>query len=312
LTTARNASGYIAETIESIRAQTFGAWCYIVVDDASDDSTPDIVERYVADDRRVRLVQRDETGGPYAAANTGLALITTKYVARIDADDLALPHRFERQVAFLEARQNLRACAAQIDVLREGRLQPLRLEPFPTLPGAVKWALCPRWLMPSTALIETEALREVGGYVELPASQDHRLWCELSRRGWLGSIDEVLVHWRTHEGQISTARSDLQHELGIDIVAEHLRELTGEVWTREEISVLRRLGQPEAAFIDGLRVIRRFDRAWRADRGLDPAERTELADLVAGLRRRHVRGTLGGLARSNVVSRALLRQMGRA
>jgi len=288
LTTAYNAAGHIAETLDSVRAQTFPDWEHIVVDDASDDETCAIVERYAHTDDRFRLIRRRERGGPYAAANTGLADVHTRYVARLDSDDICAPHRFERQLAFLSAHPSLRACAGPVDVLVDGALVQDGIERMPQLPGSLKWALCVRWLMPSTALVETDAFRAVGGYVELPASQDHRLWCELSRRGWLGLLPEVLVHWRSHPGQISTRTSSQQHELGIDVVRDHLHSL-GLDWTREDISMLRRLAHPEVSWGDGMRVLQRFRRAWESDATLLPEERAELERFVRAVRRRHMK-----------------------
>ena len=96
LTAVRNGAAHLAETIASVQAQTFGDWEYVIVDDGSTDDTVAIIERHAADDPRIRLVRRADSGGPFAAANTGLAEARGDYVARIDADDIALPRRLER------------------------------------------------------------------------------------------------------------------------------------------------------------------------------------------------------------------------
>ena len=111
LTAVRDAARTLPETIASIRAQTFDDWEYVIVDDASTDDTVPCIEAAMADDARIRLVRRATSGGPYVAANVGLATASGKYVVRIDADDIALPHRIERQLGFLRE-TGLRACAA--------------------------------------------------------------------------------------------------------------------------------------------------------------------------------------------------------
>ncbi len=100
LTATRNGAPYIAETIDRIRAQTFTDWEYIVVDDASDDNTVEIVHEYIAKDPRFRLLRRGTSAGPYTAANDGLKEARGKYVVRTDADDLSTPDRIEKQLAF--------------------------------------------------------------------------------------------------------------------------------------------------------------------------------------------------------------------
>src|SRR5688572_29405366 len=103
VTTARDAARYLPEAIESVQAQTFSDWEYVIIDDASTDETPPILDRYASADSRTRVIRREVSAGPYAAANHGFAAARGRYVARLDADDYASPERFERQLAFLAA-----------------------------------------------------------------------------------------------------------------------------------------------------------------------------------------------------------------
>jgi glycosyltransferase involved in cell wall biosynthesis len=290
LMTARDASDYIAAAVDSIRAQTVEDWELLVVDDASADDTPRIVEDYAAADPRVRLVRRSVSGGPYVAANHGLQESRGTYLARLDADDISLRDRLERQLRFLRQRPGLRGCMGEIQVMAGDRLLRFGKRVIPTLPRAVKWGLATRAFFPSTALLETAAVRDVGGYRELEASQDHRLWCDLARREWLGVLPEVLAYWRRHERQLSDRKYELQQSLGSEVVAEHLSELSGSMWTTRAAHVLRSIGASQPIPLrEGLAVLKRYERAWRADVTLSADERHELERLTSRLRSDHVR-----------------------
>ena len=96
-----NAERYVAEAIESILAQTFGDFEFLIVDDGSTDRSRSILEGFAARDARIRLISRPNTG-IVGALNEGLAAARGELVARMDADDVAMPERFERQVRYLD------------------------------------------------------------------------------------------------------------------------------------------------------------------------------------------------------------------
>ncbi len=289
LTAARNAGPYLAEAVESILAQTFSDWEYVIVDDASEDDTPSIVERYAKADPRFRLIRRRERGGPYVAANDGFRQARGRYVARLDADDISLPHRLERQLEFMSANPGLRACAANVMLLVDGEARELDIGELPVLPGSLKWRLVVRWgFMPSTTLIERAAFEEVGGFTELPLSQDHRLWCDLSRRRWLGVVPEVLAYWRVHDEQLSVRQQPLQESLAMDVIRDHLSELSPETWSKEDVQRLRSAGVWPVPLLAGLRLIARFNGLWQADETLSEEERDELTRLTRRIRTEHV------------------------
>jgi len=94
---AYNAEKYIAQAIESILNQTFQDFEFIIVNDGSTDNTLKIIEQYAAQDRRIRLVQIDHVGTS-AAKNAGVEVAKSDWIAMMDADDISLPQRLEKQV----------------------------------------------------------------------------------------------------------------------------------------------------------------------------------------------------------------------
>jgi glycosyltransferase involved in cell wall biosynthesis len=281
LTAVRNGERFLPNAIASIRSQTFDDWEYVIVDDASDDGTVRVVEAAMEHDPRINLIRRSVGGSPYVAANEGLRHAQGKYVIRLDADVVAVPTRIASQLAFLEAHPSLRACAGLSELVSPAGLRSRRSQPLPRTPGTVSWHLVVRRNFPhSSACIERSVFEEIGGYRELPAAQDLRLWCDLSRRRWVGVLHEVVVQWRMHADRLSMRMRPVQQELAIDVLRDHVEALTAELWSREDLSVLWGLQRRSASPIrHGMTVLRRWERAWKADGSLGPDERSYLTDL---------------------------------
>src|SRR5438876_4123011 len=123
VTAVRNGGRFLAETIASIRAQTFTDWEYIIVDDASDDDTRAVVEEQMRVDSRLRLLRREHSGGPYVAANDGVRAALGEYIIRIDGDDLSPPYRIAHQLSYLKAHGRYRACVSYVQFFDDRGVQ---------------------------------------------------------------------------------------------------------------------------------------------------------------------------------------------
>lgn len=102
VTPAYNAAQFIAQTIESVRNQTYAHWEIIVVDDCSRDDTVKRVQTYVEMDQRVRLIRQPRNGGPAMARDAALRAANGRYVAFLDSDDLWIPKKLEHQLGFMQ------------------------------------------------------------------------------------------------------------------------------------------------------------------------------------------------------------------
>lgn len=101
ITPAYNGETFIAETIRSVQAQTYESWEMIIADDCSADRTADIVTAMAAEDPRIRYVCLEQNGGPAAARNAAMEHAEGEYMAFLDSDDLWVPDKLERQLAFM-------------------------------------------------------------------------------------------------------------------------------------------------------------------------------------------------------------------
>jgi hypothetical protein len=136
---------------------------------------------------------------------------------------------------------------------------------------------------------ERAALLELGGYRELPLAQDYRLLCELSQRTWLGVVPEVLSLVRSHEQRVSVTRETVQRALAMEIVTDHMRALSGEVWTADEIGALYAVGHAMPLPLRaGLGILDRWDRLWRGAADLSAEDRRSLTRLSAYRRRKYL------------------------
>jgi glycosyltransferase involved in cell wall biosynthesis len=291
LTAVRNGARFLEATIESVRKQTFTDWEYIIVDDASTDETTSIVEKFRRGDSRIQLLKRTTSVGPYGSANDGLKIARGKYIVRTDGDDLSAAHRIERQLAFLAEHPEYRSCVTHWQAIDEQGHKLNVVTPIPKNPRVFRWGLVLRsQSLHSAVCFEKSAMEEIGGYRELPLSQDYRLWCEMTRRGWLGTIPEILCYVRFHGSRQTNKHSEIQRELALDVLSDHLLALTGERWSREDLLALRSVGYSELMPVDkGLEMLDRWDRLWQSATDLTPEDRIELKRMSAFRRWKHLR-----------------------
>jgi glycosyltransferase involved in cell wall biosynthesis len=195
LMTVYNAEAFLAESIDSILAQTFQDWELIAVDDGSKDGSRAILARYT--DPRVRVVALDRNIGRTPALRVAFDHARGEYIAVLDADDLCTPDRFTRQAAFLDAHPGVALVASWVRYIDEqgkafGELRP-------PVEGQ---ALLDRFgfenpIVHSSVMYRRALAGEVGGYsTDLAYAQDFGLVLALAERHPIAVIDEFLCSWR--------------------------------------------------------------------------------------------------------------------
>jgi glycosyltransferase involved in cell wall biosynthesis len=311
----RNGALFLPSTIESVLRQTEPNWEYLIVDDASDDQTPAALRAYADRDERIKVITRNSSGGPYVAANEGLREARGRFVARLDADDIALPQRLELQAAFLAANPRLRSCAGYWQQMSEEGRPEEDVRTLPTSAAVLPWYLCVRsGFVHSSAFIDRSALIDLGGYEPLPVSQDFRLWCHFARRRELGVVPDVVVMWRRHGSSIGSRGYERQVEAHLLILEHHLRELTQDDWSEEATRALFDMSRARPVSLrDGMDALDRWEAAWREDPLLGPRDRRELMRLGTWLRLRNLKwnGRKRPAQLPRALGRTVLRGLGR-
>jgi glycosyltransferase involved in cell wall biosynthesis len=195
---------WVKDAVASVLAQTLADLELIVLDDGSTDATPALLSGLA--DRRLR-VERRPRAGLTRALNTALGLARAPIVARLDADDVALPERLARQVAFLDAHPEvgvLGSAAREVDA--EGR--EVRIVRPPADDGALRRELIRRNpMVHSTVAMRRRVVEAVGGYdTRFAVAQDYDLWIRLAAVTRLANLSEPLIVRRLLPGRVSVAR----------------------------------------------------------------------------------------------------------
>lgn len=197
-----NAAAYVEEAVRSILQQTFTDFELLILDDGSTDSSGQLLEGLAFQDRRIRLVRR-ENRGLIATLNEGLALARGEFIARMDADDRSMPERLALQYARMQNDADLLALGSGIRYLdAAGSLGRRVIYPSSyELREALLWGAP---LAHPAVMLRTEAVRYVGGYSPLfPYAEDYALWLRLNQIGKLDNLQDILVLYRVHEASVS-------------------------------------------------------------------------------------------------------------
>jgi glycosyltransferase involved in cell wall biosynthesis len=189
-----NGERYLRKAIESILDQTFGNFEFIIVDDGSTDKSADIIRSY--GDHRIRLFQQ-ENRGLSAALNIGLKAAQGQYIARMDADDVSLPHRFETQHRFLETHPSCVAVGSNAIVIdSEGNY--LYTTNQPTEWEKIRRGLPLTPFYHSSTMFQRDTALKCGGYYEgiKHYFEDVIFFNKLATMGILSNIEAPLVKCR--------------------------------------------------------------------------------------------------------------------
>jgi len=206
---AYNAAKTIEAAIDSIRQQTFHKWRLLAVDDGSTDNTAECCEAYVQKDPRIRLI-RSRHQGLCETLNRGLSLIDTKYVARLDADDIAYPPRLEKQMTMLQANAAIKVIGTRGHRLSAAGQVITTLGSGPATVEEYREAVRKRdlfFILSSSVIACTRTLIEYGGYRarDYPA-EDTALHTRIAQDHVVLTLPEPLVGYRMSAGGI-TARA---------------------------------------------------------------------------------------------------------
>jgi glycosyltransferase involved in cell wall biosynthesis len=248
----RDGARHLPEALDSILRQGWRDLECLVCDDGSADATPDILARAAAADARLRVLSLPRAG-IVAALNAGLEAARAGWVARMDADDIAMPDRLDHQMAAAARHPEAAAIGGAWRVIgAHGR--PRRRVAPPLEPEAIAQALLRHNpLAHPTMLLRRDAVRALGGYrVAFRGAEDYDLWLRLAERHPIRCVPDTLIDYREHAGQTAWT----------DIAARVHAELGARAAARA-----RRAGLPDPA--EGAGAI---DAAWLRAAGVTQAE----------------------------------------
>jgi glycosyltransferase involved in cell wall biosynthesis len=177
-----NCAPYLAQTIESVQAQTFPDWEMIIVDDCSSDDSPAIAQKYAQKDRRIRFFQTpSRSGSPREPRNLALRMARGRYAAFLDSDDLWLPGKLEHQLPLFQDDKTAIVFSNYEKINGDGRRSGRVVRSPPTVD--YRRLLKTNCIGNLTAVCDTA---KTGKPVfEHPGHEDYALWLDILRRGFI-------------------------------------------------------------------------------------------------------------------------------
>jgi glycosyltransferase involved in cell wall biosynthesis/GT2 family glycosyltransferase len=282
---ARDAEATIAEAAHSVLLQTTRELELVVVDDGSGDTTADQLAA-IADDR-LRVVRNAAPQGLAGALNVGLDAARGTYIARMDADDVALPTWLERILGRIRATPGAAVVGTgMIDLRADDTLGTVHR--MPTGARAVRWAaLFSSPFFHSTVIVDRTVLERHGLRYDtsFAESEDYDLWARLLEVADGDNVRDALVLYRKHDAQASTRRAELQHACRREVGLRQIEALAPGLADTEAELAWRAGGGlplPDGAAADAADALRRLVEAFEARHGGGEARRAAAWALARG------------------------------
>ena len=203
-----NGEKYLTAAINSILRQTYTNFEFLVLDDGSTDKSVPIVQSFK--DARIRHIISHENSGIERTLNKGLKLAQGKYIARMDCDDVSLPHRLQCQVAFMEQNPEIGVLSAAIQILKYGHADKVRR--WPATDDAIKiHLLFQNPLSHPVIMMRKETIDGFYYPFDCQYAEDYRLWTILANHTKFANLPDILLHYRVHPNQITKNLSFLSN-----------------------------------------------------------------------------------------------------
>ena len=194
-----NTGRFLAETIESVLAQTYQNWELIIVDDCSGDDTEAVAAKYLSDSR-IRFLRNEENSGAAVSRNRALREAKGKWIAFLDSDDLWHPEKLEKQIGFMKANGYAFSYTGYEEI--DEASQPLGR--WVSGPARISRTgmFCYCWPGCLTVMYDAEAVGLVQ-IVDIKKNNDYAIWLKVCRKAPCCLLDENLARYRKRSGSIS-------------------------------------------------------------------------------------------------------------
>ncbi|MBR3602322.1 MAG: glycosyltransferase family 2 protein [Lachnospiraceae bacterium] len=197
VTPVYNAAAFIRQTMEMVKAQTYADWELILVDDGSKDNSCEVIEAYLKDnpDERIRLIKKGKNEGAALSRNRGIKEAKGRYIAFLDADDVWLSHKLQRQLEFM-TKEDAGFVFSAYEFGDEEAVGTGRIVHVPES-LTYKKALSRTVIFTTTVLLDTQKISKDLIYMPNVPSEDSATWWQILRNGHVArGLDEVLAIYR--------------------------------------------------------------------------------------------------------------------
>ncbi|MGR3292444.1 MAG: glycosyltransferase [Candidatus Scalindua sp.] len=213
-----NGEKYLREAVESILNQTFSDFEFLIMDDCSIDGTPKILNDYQQKDKRIKVIKNDRNMGLTRSLNMAIKQSSGNYIARMDADDIAIKERLEKQVDFMERNPDVVLLGTSFyEIDKHGKELSCKL--FPTTDRDIRKMLIKfNPFCHASVVMRHSAFDKVGMYDEsILKTQDYDLWFRLASVGKVANLSDILMRRRYDDNNISIAQGNEQLKWAVRI-----------------------------------------------------------------------------------------------
>ena len=244
---AYNAEAHLAECLDSLLNQTFQDFCILAINDASIDNTSKILESYAKIDPRLRVYHFTQNQGEPSAGKLAkdiLNYMNVEYVARMDADDICAPHRFEKQIQYLDNHPEIDILGSNAVIFHHERTDKSpEISDLPLLDKDIKahFSLARGHMINPSVMWRHSSIKELGlNYAQTSTAPDFHMWIQCALNGkTFANLPEPLLFYRVHSEQESQKRAKLSEavQYSMELWIHHLfPELQS-----QEVSLLSRI-----------------------------------------------------------------------
>ena len=284
-----NGEAYLAEAVDSVIQQTFTDWELIVIDDCSNDGTAEILSRYAEQDERVKVYTNEQNLRLPSSLNKALSLARGRYVARMDADDICLPNRLQKQFAFMESHPDVALSSCRFMTLKNGVIASGGCGGRGDAESVKALLLVTNPILHPGIIAKAEVIKELGYDKRFTCTEDMELWTRFVLAGHKVEIlSEYLMIYRLHDKQITETTLDRQRGEVIAVQRQYMAALLGAMSEEQEAFYIHAVYFRNNVGIDRFCEFYRFMMAAnRQTRALDPDSlRYAMFEILAEYKRR--------------------------
>lgn len=229
-----NTEKYVGPAVESVLNQTFTDFEFLIFEDCSTDSSLKILENYASEDSRIVLIKNKVNKGLTANLHEGMNIAKGEFLARMDADDICLPDRFERQIKFLDKNTTISMVGSAVIFFDDNNYEFVAYQPLKHDEIKVELLLGYTMLHPSVMMKLGDFRKHSLNYdISFRYSQDHDLWVRAIEKLKFANLPDPLTKMREHGNKISTTLKPEQKKLSDRVRKWQLEKLRVELSTRE-------------------------------------------------------------------------------
>lgn len=228
-----NAEKFLREAIDSILGQTYTDFELIIINDGSFDQSRNIIYSY--NDKRIKIIENEKNSGLIFSLNRAIDNASGKYIARMDADDISMPDRFEKQITFLESHSDIALLGSSAIIIDESGKEKKVANVIEASHLIFTQLFFESPFFHPSVMGRTSVFREFRYNDNYYLAEDYYLWSQIAMKYKLSNLNEPLIKYRHHTESISRCKAQQQQDCVKKIYAFHLANLGVENITGEQL-----------------------------------------------------------------------------